>query len=54
MGTLIELIANQKRKVAPPPTETAVALPMLGKEHDGACGDGCGCAEGEGGGCCGG
>ena len=55
MGTLIELLANKKKPAnhASPATETApVALPMLSKEHEGACGDGCGCGDGAEGGCC--
>ncbi len=50
MGSVIEMLASKKK--APPPQETVI-LPMLRKEHEGACGDGCGCGENEGG-CCGG
>lgn len=52
--TLIEMLADRKRKAAPPPTESAVALPMLEKEHEGACGEGCGCGAEGADGCCGG
>jgi len=55
MGTLIELLANKKEpaddaSLAAEPVP--LALPMLSKEHEGACGDGCGCGDGAEGGCC--
>lgn len=53
MGTLIEMLASKKKAVAAPPMETTMVLPMLTKEHEGECGDNCGCG-GEEGGCCGG
>lgn len=53
MGSLIEMLAN-KKKAAAPILESAVVLPIVRKDHEGACGDGCGCAGGEEGGCCGG
>jgi hypothetical protein len=52
MGSLIEMLANKKKGPAPP-TETAVALPVLHKEHEGSCGPNCACASGDEGGCCG-
>ena len=48
METLIERLA---RKAGPPVRELTV-LPVVRKEHEGSCGDGCGCA-GDEGGCCG-
>ncbi len=50
MGSVIETLASKKKPVAPP---EAVVLPMLHKEHEGDCGDGCACGGSEGG-CCGG
>ena len=50
MSSVIEMLASKKKPGAPP---EAVILPMLGKEHSGDCGDGCGCGSSEGG-CCGG
>ncbi len=52
METLIERLAK-KKEASPKPAEL-VLLPMASKEHEGACGDGCGCGEDESGGCCGG
>jgi len=51
--SLMEILAKTK-KPAPPPTETAVPLPMAHKEHEGSCGPGCACGESSEGGCCGG
>lgn len=50
MASVIEMLASKKK---PAPPQEAVILPMLQREHEGACGDGCGCGESEGG-CCGG
>jgi hypothetical protein len=50
MGSIIETLASKKKAVVAPET---VVLPVLQKEHEGACGDGCGCGASEGG-CCGG
>jgi hypothetical protein len=52
METMMERLA--RKKAAPQPAEITV-LPLLKKEHEheGACGDGCGCGQEEGG-CCGG
>jgi len=53
MGSLIELLASKKKVAAP--SESLVVLPVVQKEHEGACGPNCNCAaEEEGGGCCGG
>lgn len=52
MSSVVETIAS-KKKAQPAPT--TLVLPMLQKEHEGTCGDGCGCGEAGGeGGCCGG
>ncbi len=52
MSSVIETLASKKK---PQATPTTVVLPVLQKEHEGACGDGCGCGEaGDEGGCCGG
>ena len=52
MGSVIETLANKKKPQAAPST---MVLPVLQKEHEGECGDGCACGEGESeGGCCGG
>ncbi len=54
MSTLMGMLAAKKKPAATPaPEETLTVLPMLSKEHEGACGEGCGCG-GEEGGCCGG
>jgi hypothetical protein len=53
MGSLIEMLANKKKSAAPTP-ESAVVLPILRREHEGSCGDGCACGESEEKGCCGG
>ena len=53
MGSLIGILACKKKAVAPIP-ESAVILPIMQKEHQGSCGEGCGCAGEEEGGCCGG
>ncbi len=49
MSSVIELLASKKK--AAPVAETMV-LPVLSKEHEGACGDACGC-DGDESGCCG-
>lgn len=50
MASVIEMLAIKKKPAAP---EAATALPMLQKEHEGACGDNCGCGtEGDEGSCC--
>jgi len=52
MGSVIETLVNKKKPQAAPST---MVLPVLQKEHEGECGDGCACGEGESeGGCCGG
>ena len=52
METMMERLA--RKKAASPPQELTI-LPILKKEHEGSCGDGCGCGSegGEDGGCCG-
>ncbi len=51
MSSVIETLASKKKPQAAP---LSVVLPMVQMEHEGECGDGCGCgAEGEDG-CCGG
>lgn len=52
MTSVIEMLAAKKK----PATEPALTvLPVLHKEHEGACGDECDCGAGGGeGGCCGG
>jgi hypothetical protein len=50
MSSVIETLASKKK---PEAVATTVVLPVLQKEHEGACGEGCGCGESEGG-CCGG
>ncbi len=52
METLMERLAK-KKEASPKPAEIVV-LPMLSKEHEGQCGDGCGCGGDDGSGCCGG
>lgn len=52
MASLIEMMAA-KKKPAAPPSETAVALPLIHREHEGSCGPNCACAEGGESGCCG-
>lgn len=52
MSSVVETLAKQKKAQ---PVAGTVLLPVLEKEHEGACGDGCGCgASGDEGGCCGG
>ena len=52
MGSVIETLAAKKKGQ---PLSEQVVLPVLQKEHEGACGDGCGCGDaGDEGGCCGG
>lgn len=52
METLIERLARKKEPSASIPE--LMILPVLKKEHDGACGGGCGCSDGDGDSCCGG
>jgi hypothetical protein len=52
MGSLIEMLANKKKGPAPP-TETAMILPVVHKEHEGSCGPNCACSSGDEAGCCG-
>ncbi len=52
MGSLIELLANKKKVAAP--NESVVVLPVMHKEHQGACGPACDCGGNEESGCCGG
>ena len=52
MPSVIETLPHKKKGQTLPMT---TILPVLQKEHEGACGAGCGCdAEGDAGGCCGG
>jgi len=59
METMMERLARKKatvQTVAPPPSALTI-LPLIKKEHEheGTCGDGCGCGGAEeDGGCCGG
>ena len=56
MGSLIEMLASKKKPLvqAPAVEPSTVILPVLRKEHEGSCGENCGCSgEGESG-CCGG
>ncbi len=50
MSSVVETLAAKKKSQVAPAT---VLLPVLQKEHEGDCGEGCGCGESEGG-CCGG
>ncbi len=51
MSSVIETLASKKKpQAAPSPT----ILPVVPKEHEGECGEGCGCGESSEGGCCGG
>lgn len=50
MSSVIETLASKKKPQATPAT---LILPVLQKEHEGECGDNCGCAGGDEGGCCG-
>ncbi len=51
MSSVIETLASKKKaQVAP----SVVLLPVVQKEHEGECGDGCACGESGEGGCCGG
>ncbi len=52
MSSVIETLASKKKPLAVPAPATTI-LPVLQKEHEGECGEGCGCGESEGG-CCGG
>jgi len=49
--SLIEMLASKKKAPAPP-TETAMILPVVHKEHEGSCGPNCACSSEEEGGCC--
>ena len=51
MSSVIEMLATKKKSQAPPST---VVLPVLQKEHEGACGENCGCGTEGDDGCCGG
>ncbi len=52
MSSVIETLANKKKAQ---PVGSTVILPVLTKEHEGVCGDSCGCGEAtDEGGCCGG
>ncbi len=51
MSSVIETLASKKKPVVAPAT---VILPVVQKDHEGACGDGCGCGDEADGGCCGG
>ena len=52
MSSVIEMLANKKKPQVAPAT---MVLPVLQKEHEGECGDGCACGgAGDEGGCCGG
>ena len=53
MGSLIEMLAS-KKKAPMAPAEALVVLPVVHKEHEGACGPDCDCGRREEGGCCGG
>jgi len=58
METMMERLARKKaaaQPVAAPPAELTI-LPLIKKEHEheGQCGDGCGCGGAESDGCCGG
>ena len=51
----MERLARKKAAATPPPAQLTI-LPLMKKEreHEGQCGDGCGCGAEEDGGCCGG
>lgn len=51
MSTLIEMLATKRKPAEPPAVDGLTLLPVLRKEHEGQCGDGCGCG-GEEGSCC--
>ena len=52
MSSVIETLASKKK---PAPAPMTMVLPVVQKEHEGACGDNCACGQGEAeGGCCGG
>jgi hypothetical protein len=52
MSSVIEMLAGKKKAQVSPAT---VILPVVQKEHEGECGDGCACGEaGDDGACCGG
>ncbi len=45
MGSLIEMLATKKKAPLAAP-ESTVILPVLHREHEGSCGESCGCADG--------
>mgnify|MGYP006266689855 CR=1 FL=1 len=52
MTSVVEMLAAKKKPATAAPI---TVLPMLQREHDGSCGEGCGCGESaDEGGCCGG
>jgi len=52
MSSVIETLASKKKPAVTPLT---MLLPVVQKEHEGGCGDQCGCGQDEAeGGCCGG
>jgi hypothetical protein len=52
MPSVIETLASKKKGLEVPMT---TILPVLQKEHEGECGESCGCGSGDSdGGCCGG
>ena len=53
MSTLIEMLANKKKAAAPGP-ESTVILPVVQRDHEGACGESCSCGKSDEGACCGG
>ena len=50
MSSVVEMLASKKK---PLPAPATVVLPMVSKEHEGECGDACGCGAEGGDGCCG-
>ncbi len=52
MSSVIETLAGKKR---PQPAPATMILPVVQKEHEGECGEDCGCGGADGqDGCCGG
>ena len=51
MSSVIEMLATKKR---PQPAPATMILPVVQKEHEGECGENCGCGSDSEGGCCGG
>ncbi|HYM39878.1 MAG TPA: hypothetical protein VEY12_07015 [Thermoplasmata archaeon] len=52
MSSVIETLASKKK---PPEAPATMILPVVQTEHEGACGENCGCGANESeGGCCGG